>query len=96
LTGVGATHLHGSIFVRPDARAGHAAGQFVMRNDGGLMILNVFKTPTSGTYKYKVVRATGSDSAYRAGTGVVTISQNPTLSFLYYVSGQATMTFSPG
>jgi hypothetical protein len=95
LTGVGSTHLHGSIFARPGARSGHAAGQFVMRNGGGLMIANVFKTPTTGTYSYKVIRATGSDSAYRGGTGTVAISQNPTRSFPYFVSGQATMTFTP-
>jgi hypothetical protein len=96
LTGVGSTHLNGSIFVRPGARAGYAAGRFVTRNDRGLMIVNVFKTRTSGTYNYKVVRATGSDSAYRGGTGVVTTTQSPTHSFPYYVSGQATMTFTPG
>ncbi len=95
LTGVGSTHLHGSIFARPGARSGHAAGQFVMRNDGGLMVVNVFKTSTTGTYNYKVIRATGSDSAYRGGSGVVAISQNPTRSLPYFVSGEATMTFTP-
>jgi hypothetical protein len=96
LTGVGSAHLNGTIFARPGARAGHAAGQFVMRNDGGLMMVKLIKTTTTGTYNYKVIRATGSDSAYKGGTGVVAISQNPTHSFPYFVSGQASMTFTPG
>ncbi len=60
------------------------------------MILNVLRSDTAGTYTYKVVRAFGSDSAFKGGTGAVTITQTPTYSFPYFVSGQATMTFTPG
>ena len=95
LSGVGATRLHGSLFARPGARAGRLAGQFVMRNSGGSMIVNVFGPATSGTNSYKVVRATGSDTAFKGGTGQLVISQSPTFSVPYYTSGQATMTFTP-
>jgi hypothetical protein len=95
LTGVGSTRLHGTIFARPGARYARAVGQFVMRNSGGAMLANVFRSTTGGTYTYKVVVAVGSDSAYRGGTGTVAITQTPTQSYPYYVSGQATMTFTP-
>ncbi len=95
LTSVGSTHLHGSIFARPGARAGRASGQFVLRNTGGSMTLNVHSSATTGTYNYNVIRATGVDAAYKGGTGVITITQNPTHSYPYFVSGQATMTFAP-
>jgi hypothetical protein len=96
LSGVGSTSLHGSIFVRPGAHQGQALGQFSMHNGGGAVVVRVFRTPTSGTYTYKVVRASGSDFAYKGGTGTLAITQNPTQSFPYYISGQATLTFSPG
>ncbi len=95
LSGVGATRLHGSLFARPDARAGRLAGQFVMRNSGGSMVVNVFPSATSGTNSYKVVRATGSDTAFKGGTGQLVTSQSPTFSVPYYTSGQAMMTFTP-
>jgi hypothetical protein len=95
LSGVGATRLHGSLFARPGARAGRLAGQFFMRNSGGSMIVNVVRSATSGTDSYKVVRATGSDTAFKGGTGQLVISQSPTFSVPYYTSGQATMTFTP-
>ena len=68
LSGPGSTHLNGSIFVRPSSRGRVAIGQFAMRNDGGLMILRVFRTPTPGTYTYRVIRATGGDVAFKGGT----------------------------
>ncbi len=94
LTNVGSAHLHGSIFARPSARAGRANGQFVVRNVGGAMTMTMHSSSTSGTYTYDVIRATGVDAAYKGGTGVVTITQNPTHSYPYFVSGQATMTFT--
>ncbi len=94
LTGIGTTHLHGSMFVRPRAGLNRAAGQFAMRNSGGAMTLHVFETATAGTYTYKVVRAKHSDSAFKGETGQLLITQVPTYSAPYYVSGQATMTFS--
>jgi hypothetical protein len=95
LSGVGSTSLHGSIFVRPGAHYGRAIGQFSLHNNGGSMRVRVFQTPTSGTYTYKVVRASGSDFAYKGGIGTLAITQHPTQSYSYYISGQATMTFSP-
>ena len=96
LTPVGSAHLHGSIFARPGHRAGQASGQFSVRNDGGSMVINVFASATAGAYTYRVIRAFGTDASYQGGTGAVTIAQNPTHSYPYYVSGQATMTFTPG
>ena len=96
LSGVGSTRLHGSIFARPGTRTGGSAGQFHMRNAGGSMTVNVFRSATPGSYTYKVVRAVGSDSAYKRGSGTLMISQTPTRSFPYYVSGNATMVFTPG
>jgi hypothetical protein len=95
LSGVGSTHLHGSIFTRPSSKAGAASGQLILTNSGGSMIVNVFRTATAGTYTYKVARAHGSDSAYQGGQGQLTIVQTPTRSYPYFVSGQATMTFTP-
>jgi hypothetical protein len=95
LSGVGSTNLHGSIFVRPGAHFGQAAGQFFMHNDGGSMLVRFNRTATPGTYTYKVVRGLGNDLAYKGGTGTVTITQTPTQSYPYFVSGQATMTFTP-
>ena len=96
LSGVGSTRLHGSIFVRSSTRTGLAVGQFVMSNSSGSMKVNVFRSATPGTYTYKVTRAFGSDSAYKGGSGTLMISQTPTHSFPYYVSGRATMIFTPG
>jgi hypothetical protein len=95
LSGVGSTRLHGSLFARPGARVGRLAGQFVLRESGGSMIVNVFQSATPGSDRYKVVRASGTDTAYKGGTGGLTISQSPTFSAPYYISGQATMTFTP-
>ena len=60
------------------------------------MLVQVFRTPASGTSRVKGVRASGSDLAFKGGIGTLAITQNPTQSFPYYISGQATMTFSPG
>jgi hypothetical protein len=94
LSGPGSTHLHGSIFIRPGAGRRVAIGQFAMGNDGGSMILRVFRTPATGTYTYRVIRAFGGDVAFKGGTGTVAIAQTPTQSYPYFVSGQATMTFT--
>ena len=96
LTPIGSAHARGSIFARPSARAGRASGQFIVRNAGGSMAINVYTTDKKGTFNYDVVRASGVDAAYDRGTGVVTITQKPMHSYPYFVSGQATMTFAPG
>jgi hypothetical protein len=95
LSGTGETFLRGSIFVRPGSHNARALGQFSMHNSGGSMLVRVFQTPTSGTYTYKVIRASGSDLAYKGDIGTLVITQTPTQSFPNFISGQATMTFSP-
>jgi hypothetical protein len=60
------------------------------------MIVDVFRPATPGNYTYKVARARGSDAAFKGGSGALMITQAPTLSVPFYVSGQATMTFIPG
>jgi hypothetical protein len=94
LTGLGSTHLYGTLFVRPSAPAGKPVGQVVMHNSGGTMIVNVFSSATAGTYSYKVALAFGSDTAFKGDTGALTITLSPNFSVPYYTSGQSTMTFS--
>lgn len=67
-----------------------------MHNNGGSMIVNVFRSPMPGHYTYKVARERGSDTAFKGGSGDLMITQAPTFSVPYYVSGQATMRFTPG
>jgi hypothetical protein len=94
LTGVGSTHLYATLFVRPGAAAGRFAGQLLMRNNGGAMIVNVFQSAVAGTYSYRVALASGSDSAFRGGTGTLIITQMPTFMAHNYSFGQSTMTFT--
>jgi hypothetical protein len=96
LSGVGSTRLRGTLFIRGGARAGRLVGQFAMRNNGGSMIVNISESAMLGDYTYKVVRARGADIAFKGGRGVLMITQQPTFSAPFYVSGQATMTFTPG
>jgi hypothetical protein len=94
LTGIGSANLHGSMFARPRAGLNRATGQFAVRNSGGSMTVNVVETATPGTYNYRVVRARGSDTAFKGGTGELLITQVPTYNAPYYVSGQVTMNFA--
>jgi hypothetical protein len=96
LTGVGSTHLRGSWFARPGAQAHRLAGRFVLRNNGGSMIVNVLQSATPRNHTYRVVRARGSDAPFKGGTGELMITQSATLSVPFYTNGQATMTFTPG
>ncbi len=96
LSGTGSTHLRGTLIPHGSARVGRLLGVFSMHNSGGSMFLNVYQTATAGDYTYTVARARGTDSGYKGGTGDLTITQMPTFSVPYYVSGQATMTFTPG
>jgi hypothetical protein len=90
LSGVGSTSLRGTLIGRP----GRLAGADVLRNDGGRMTLDVFRTGTPGTFRYRVVRARGSDAGFKRDTGTLKITLNRTLSVPYYTYGQATTTFS--
>ena len=42
------------------------------------------------------LKAGGGDTAFNGGSGELMITQASTFSAPYYVSGQATMTFTPG
>jgi hypothetical protein len=96
LSGVGSTRLHGTLFVRGRNRPGRLVGQLLLRNTGGSMTVNVLQSTTPGNYTYQVARARGSDAAFQGGSGALTITQNATFSAPFFVSGQATMTFTPG
>jgi len=96
LSGAGSTSLHGTLLVRPGSRAHRLAGQLVIRNDDGSILVSVFQSAAPGTYAYKVARARRSDTAFNGGSGELVITQAPTFSAPYYLSGQATMTFTLG
>jgi len=96
LSGVGSTHLYGTLIVRPHTPAGRFDGQLVLRNSGGTMILNVYASGTPATYFYKVVVARGSDAPFKGGSGSLTIAQSPTFSVPYYSYGQSRMAFTLG
>jgi hypothetical protein len=96
LSGVGSTRLRGTLFGRLGAPTGRLVGQLVMHNNGGSMIVNVFRSAMPGTYSYKVARVRGSDTAFEGERDTLMISQTPTFSVPYYTAGQATMTFTPG
>jgi hypothetical protein len=95
LSGIGSTRLRGTFFRGLHAPIGRLIGQFALHNNGGSMILNVFRLATPGTYSYKVARARGSDAAFRGERGTLMIAQTPTLRVPFFTSGQATMTFTP-
>jgi hypothetical protein len=81
---------------RGSARPGKLSGQFVMRNDGGTMLVKVVQSQVPGHYTYRVALARGDDRAFVGETGDLAISQTPAVTAPYAVSGQATMTFTPG
>jgi hypothetical protein len=90
LSGLGSTSLRGTLIGRPGRLAGAAA----LLNNGGRMILDVFRSGTPRTFIYTVVRASGSDTGFKRDTGTLTITLNQTLSVPYSTYGQATTTFS--
>jgi hypothetical protein len=96
LSGVGSTRLRGTLFPRGSARPRRLVGEFVMRNNGGSMIVNVFQSAVPRNYTYQVAQARRGDAAFKGGSGGLTITQAPSFSVPFYVSGQATMTFTPG
>jgi hypothetical protein len=94
LSGIGSTRLRGTLFGGLRAHTGRLIGQLVMRNNGGSMILNVFRLGTPRTYSYKVARARGTDTAFIGERGTLMIAQTPTVSVPFFISGQATITFT--
>jgi hypothetical protein len=95
LSGIGSTHLKGTLFARGRSPVGRLIGEFRMRNSGGAMILNVFRTTMRGIYTYEVARAKGSDTPYLGSSGGLEITRTPTVSAPFVVFGQATMMFTP-
>lgn len=94
LTGVGSTHLRGTLLVPGGVRPGRLVGQFVLRNSGGRMIANVVESALPGSYTYQVARARGGDAAYQGESGTLTITRSQSFNVPFYTSGQATMTFA--
>ena len=94
LSGVGSTHLYGTLFVRPSAPAGHFDGRLLMFNHGGMMIVDVYQSATPGTYSYRVAHARGNDTGFTGQTGTLVITQTPTFTVPYYTAGHSTMTFT--
>lgn len=94
LSGVGATRLRGSLFVRGANRPGRLAGQFVLRNNGGSMTVSVFQSATPGNLTYQVARARGSDAGFAGGSGTLIVAQSQSFSVPFYAYGQSTMTFT--
>jgi hypothetical protein len=92
LSAVGSTRLRGSLFAGLGGRTGRLIGQFALRNNGGSMIINVFRTATRRTFSYKVARARGSDAAFIGERGTLKIAQTQTISVPFYTGGQATLT----
>jgi hypothetical protein len=95
LIGLGPTRLRGTLSGRL-RYTGQFADQLIMRNSGGSMIVNVFRSATPGTYSYEVVRARGSDTVFVGTRGTLMITQDRTFSVPFFSSGNATMTFTAG
>ena len=57
LIGPGSTHLRGTLFARGNPRPGRLLGQLLLRNSGGSMTVNVYRSATAGTFTDTVVRA---------------------------------------
>jgi hypothetical protein len=93
LTGVGSTHLRGTLVVR--GRSNRLLGQFILRNDGGAMRVNIFRTATLGKYTYQVPIAKGNDVPYERESGNLLITQTRNITAPFSVFGDATLTFTP-
>ena len=57
LMGPGSTHLSGTLFSRGNSRPGQLLGQLLLRNSGGSMTVNVYRSATAGTFTDTVIRA---------------------------------------
>ena len=96
LIGPGSTHLRGTLFARGNHRPGLLLGQLLLRNSGGSMTVNVYRSATAGTFTDTVVRARGADTIYQGATGNLKIALSWTYNDPYYFHGQAAMKFIPG
>ena len=96
LIGPGSTHLRGTLFARGNPRPGRLLGQLLLRNSGGSMTVNVYRSATAGTYTDTVVRARGADKIYQGATGNLEIAMSWAYNDPYYFYQQAWMKFIPG
>jgi hypothetical protein len=96
LSGIGSARLRGTLVIRGSDRPNRLIGQLMVRNEGGSVVVNVLRTAVRGTYSFNVALARGNDTPYDGETGELTITQTPNISAPFFVSGQATMTFTPG
>jgi hypothetical protein len=96
LIGPGSTHLSGTLYALENSRPGLLLGQLHLRNSGGSMAVNVYRSATAGTFTETVVRAQGSDTIYQGTTGSLKIVLSWTFNNPYYFHGQAAMKFIPG
>ena len=96
LKGPGLTHLRGTLFARENPRPGQLLGQLLLRNSGGSMTVNVYRSATAGTFTDTVVRARGADAIYQGATGNLKIAMSWAFNDPYYLHQQAWMKFIPG
>ena len=96
LVGPGSTHLHGTLSARANPRPGQLLGQFLLRNSGGSMTLNVHRSATAGTFTDKVVHVRGADAIYKGATGNLQIAMAWAYNDPYYLYQQAWIKFIPG
>jgi hypothetical protein len=96
LKGPGLTHLRGTLYTLGNPQPGQLLGQLVLRNKGGSMKVNVYRSATAGTFTDTVVRARGADTIYRGATGNLKIGMALANNDPYYTFEQAWMKFIPG
>ena len=96
LIGPGSTHLRGTLFARGNPQPGRLLGQLLLRNSGGSMTVNVYRSATAGTYTDTVVRARGADTIYQGASGNLKIAMSWAYNDPYYLYEQAWMKFIPG
>jgi hypothetical protein len=93
LIGPGSTHLRGTLY--GIGNPGRLLGQLFLRNSGGSMTVNVYRSATAGTFTDTVVRARGADTIYLGATGNLKITMSWTFYNPQYFHQQAMMTFIP-
>jgi hypothetical protein len=96
LKGPGLTHLRGTLYALGNPQPGQLLGQLSLRNRGGSMKVNVYRSATAGTFTDTVVRARGADMIYRGATGSLNIGMALINNDPYYTYQQAWMKFIPG
>jgi hypothetical protein len=94
LIGPGLTRLRGTLYSL--GNPGRLLGRLLLRNIGGSMTVNVYRSATAGTFTDTVVRARGADTIYQGATGNLKITMAWTKYNPYYYHQQATMTFLAG